>query len=80
VNPANQLISLEDQSEQVSEVASLQPMSMPKLPDPIQIRGDPDLLFLQDNHIDDDKQWRLMLDYFEKNPDALLDAIPTPPG
>ena len=21
-----------------------------------------------------------MLDYFKKNPDALLDAIPTPPG
>ena len=22
----------------------------------------------------------MMLDYFKKNPDALLDAIPTPPG
>ena len=37
-------------------------------------------MFLQDNHIDEDKQWRLMLDYFKKNPDALMDAIPTPPG
>ena len=52
----------------------------PKMPDAIPIRGgDPDLVFLQDNHIDEDKQWRLMLDYFKKNPTALMDAIPTPP-
>lgn len=53
---------------------------MPKLPKPIDLKGDPDLVFLQDNHIDEDKQWRLMLDYFKKNPSALMDAIPTPPG
>ena len=54
--------------------------SKPKMPEAIPIRGgDPDLVFLQDNHIDEDKQWRLMLDYFKKNPTALMDAIPTPP-
>ena len=53
---------------------------MPQLPDPIKVRGDPDLNFLKDNHIDEDKQWKLMLDYFKKNPSALMDAIPTPPG
>ena len=58
----------------------MQIMPMPKVPEAIQIKGDPDLIFLQDNHIDEDKQWRLMLDYFKKNPDALMDAIPTPPG
>ena len=53
---------------------------MPKMPEPVAIRGaDPELHFLQDNHIDSDKQWKLMLDYFKKNPDALMDAIPTPP-
>jgi hypothetical protein len=38
------------------------------------------LNFLQDKTLDDDKQWKLMLDYFKKNPQALMDAIPTPPG
>ena len=57
------------------------PSTMPKMPDVIPIRGknDPDLVFLQDNHIDEDKQWHLMMDYFKKNPTALMDAIPTPP-
>ena len=55
-------------------------MPMPKLPEPIKVRGDPDLQFLQDTFIDEDKQWRLMLDYFKKNPSALMDAIPTPPA
>lgn len=53
---------------------------MPQLPKPIAKRGHPELLFLKDNHIDEDKQWRLMLDYFKKNPNALMDAIPTPPN
>ena len=55
-------------------------LPMPKIPEPIRIKGENELLFLQDNHIDEDKQWRLMLDYFKKNPNALMDAIPTPPG
>lgn len=35
---------------------------------------------LQDDHLDDDKQWRLMMDYFKENPAALMDALPTPKG
>jgi len=73
------MISLEDQSE-TSSLHFMQVMPMPKIPDPVPRLGDPDLLFLQDNHIDEDKQWRLMMDYFKKNPTALMDAIPTPPG
>ena len=55
-------------------------MHMPKVPSPLRLEGDPDLVFLKDNHIDGDKQWRMMLEYFKKNPSALMDAIPTPPG
>ena len=35
---------------------------------------------MADKEIDEDKQWKLMLDYFKKNPKALMKAIPTPPG
>ena len=35
---------------------------------------------MQDANLDEDKQWRLMMDYFKENPTALMDAIPTPPG
>ena len=41
--------------------------------------GDPDLKFLNNNIINKDKKWLLILDYFKKNPEVLLDAIPTPP-
>ena len=41
--------------------------------------GDPDLKFLNDNIIDENKKWLLVLDYFKKNPEDLLDAMPTPP-
>jgi len=78
---AAQLISLEDQSEvSIGEINPLAMIPMPRMPAPVRSRGDPDLGFLEDNHIDEDKQWRLMLDYFKKNPSALMDAIPTPPG
>ena len=87
---ADQLISLQDQSlteimniDGAADQLQMVPMpSLPQVPAPLAIMapGDPDLVFLQDNHIDEDKQWRLMLDYFKKNPSALMDAIPTPPG
>ena len=41
--------------------------------------GDPDLKFLNNNIINKDKKWLLILDYFKKNPEDLLDAMPTPP-
>ena len=47
------------------------------MPNPIGTKNTT-LNFLHDNHLDDDKQWKLMLDYFTKNPETLLDAIPTP--
>ena len=50
---------------------------MPALPAPIGSKATA-LTFLQDNYIDEDKQWKLMMDYFKKNPTALMDAIPTP--
>ena len=50
---------------------------MPALPAPIGSKATA-LTFLTDNFIDEDKQWRLMMDYFAKNPSALMDAIPTP--
>lgn len=57
--------------------------SFRQLPEvPKQIRGPKDcrLNYLTDKAIDEDKQWKLMMDYFTKNPQALMDAIPTPPG
>ena len=53
---------------------------MPKVPVPIKMRADPDLNFLSDQKLQEKKQWRLMMDYFKKNPNALMDAIPTPPN
>lgn len=58
---------------------------LPSLPEPISqtsdIRKKPaNMTFLADDYLDDDKQWKLMMDYFKKNPDALMDAIPTPTG
>ncbi len=41
----DQLISLEDQSED-GLVKNMQIMPMPKVPEAIQIKGDPDLIFL----------------------------------
>ena len=76
----DQLISLEDQSEGSGSEGRAKMMVVPKVPAALTFRGDSDLVFLQDNHIDEEKQWKLMLDYFKKNPDALMDAIPTPPG
>ena len=55
-------------------VPVLQP---PQLPNPIGNKQSA-LSFLDDTHLDDDKQWKLMLDYFTKNPEALMDALPTP--
>ena len=49
----------------------------PRMPNPIGTKSSA-LNFLHDTHLDDDKQWKLMLDYFTKNPETLLDAIPTP--
>jgi hypothetical protein len=40
----------------------------------------PKLSFLVDDALDNDKQWKLMIDYFKENPKALLDAMPTPRG
>ena len=86
VKKPEQLIALEDQSEEVdfskiNELMMLATAKKPQMPKAIPIRKEePDLsLLLEDNHIDEDKQWRLMLDYFKKNPTALMDAIPTPP-
>lgn len=53
---------------------------LPKVPAPIEIRADPDLNFLNNTHMQEKKQWRLMMGYFKKNPGALMDAIPTPPN
>ena len=40
----------------------------------------PKLLFMIDDDLDSDKQWKMMLEYFKENPKALLDAMPTPRG
>lgn len=55
-------------------------MRPPTMPDPIGSLADCRFNFLTDKTIDEDKQWKLMLEYFKKNPQALMDAIPTPPG
>jgi len=55
-------------------------MRPPSLPQPIGSIDDCKFNFLTDKNIDEDKQWKLMIDYFKKNPQALMDAIPTPPG
>ena len=55
-------------------------MRPPQLPQPISSVDDCKFNFLTDKNIDEDKQWKLMMDYFKKNPQALMDAIPTPPG
>jgi hypothetical protein len=30
--------------------------------------------------LNQDLEWKLMMDYLKENPAALLDALPTPPG
>ena len=47
------MISMQDQSEDGADHLSLVPM--PKMPEPVKIRGDPDLGFVHDDHIDEDK-------------------------
>ena len=57
------------------------PVNMPAIPGPLsKASKQKNLGFLQDSNLDEDKQWRLMMDYFKENPTALMDAIPTPPG
>ena len=53
---------------------------MPKEPEAPLVRGEPGLGFVNDDHLNKKKQWRLIMDYFKKNPAALMDAIPTPPN
>jgi hypothetical protein len=33
---------------------------------------------MEDRNLDGGKQWHNMLEYFNKNPSALMDAMPTP--
>jgi hypothetical protein len=40
----------------------------------------PKLSFLVDEALDNDKQWKMMMEYLKENPKALLDAMPTPTG
>jgi hypothetical protein len=41
----------------------------------------PKLQFLHnDGQINADLEWQLMMEYFKENPEALLDAMPTPKG
>ena len=74
-SPHAQHINLEDQSDGGTE--NRLSLDIPALPAPISTQATA-LAFLGDNHIDEDKQWKLMMDYFKKNPTALMDAIPTP--
>ena len=71
-----------DEHSQSSESVNnrLKMVALPKFPKPIAMRADPDLNFLTDSHLKEKKQWKLMMDYFKKNPNALMDAIPTPPN